>query len=119
MVDALRSDENCTHLDAEQAQRLADEQSARPRSVDSTPSRRWYVAQTHVHAEIESKLSSQPSGVPSLFAALHQTATPCTPGRHCGGPPISSLFVCLGRHGDATLAFDSIDDRNNKTSRQR
>ena len=51
MVDALRGDENCTHLDAEQAQRLTDEQSARPRSVDSTPSRRWYVAQTHVHAD--------------------------------------------------------------------
>jgi transcriptional antiterminator RfaH len=53
MVDVLRSNENDgSHLmtDAEQS-RLADEQQEPPRSLTGTPSRRWYVAQTHVHAE--------------------------------------------------------------------
>jgi transcriptional antiterminator RfaH len=54
MLDAVRSEEDdSTSLvpDIEQSQhRLAIEQPE-PSSLTNTPSRRWYVAQTHVHAE--------------------------------------------------------------------
>ena len=77
--------------------------------MSETIDARWYVVQTQVNGEAKAARKSAPSGLRYLFAALSEAAPSRAKSGLHGEAAVPALHVRGHRHGDATLAFDTVD----------
>ena len=86
--------------------------------VTDTMSRRWHVAQTHIHAELKATQHLKRQGFEVYLPRYLKRRRHARRVETVAAPPVPPLPVCR-RHPHAALAFDSFDHWDNKTGRQR